>query len=337
MTSDNQEATPTPYVWPETRDASDVEEARELFEALVRNFLSTAPSKGSETEVRKFEVAEQTIDLFWRLFGILGFWAQAHIVGRTWAMSDLAFANQLAKLWGMEHGIEHDSHILEYFGSEYGRSSSVWGEPIFHYLAENEELEEKTELSDQVLRSAMRQLITSDCRRSAYWRRPLMDALEALNYGQIVSPLTPSESRRRSDFFETLSLKRAALCHLNFQVGKGIKKHVALDKVAAVLNQSPETIRSWEKQLRDDEEYQADAYAARLAGQFEDELKTRSVADMVEEYGDEALRNVTYWQRAKFQMARAQHYPLERIRDEMNAVRAEKKVSKRSGKTPEKR
>jgi hypothetical protein len=328
----------TPYVWNETRDEFKPEDVQSLVDALLRNYLSTEPSKGKATEARKFEIAEQTIDLFWRLFDMLGYWAQAQIVGKVWAEANPKLANQLAELWSIADGIEFDSHVLERFGSEFGQSRGWIGEPIFDFLASREDLDEQTQLSQPVLREAMRRLLCSDPRRSSFWRRPLAEGLKALNFGQIVEPLEPVRSRRRADFFETLALKSEALCRMNFLIGKGIKKHIALEKVAGVLNQSPETLRSWEKLLRDDEEHQADAHAARIAGKFEEEVRTRSVDELVDKYGDEGFQNIPYWQRAKYQMGRAQHYPLERIRDELNEICAAKSaVSRPRSKIPKMR
>jgi hypothetical protein len=137
----------TPYVWNETRDEFKPEDVQSLVDALLRNYLSTEPSKGKATEARKFEIAEQTIDLFWRLFDMLGYWAQAQIVGKVWAEANPKLANQLAELWSIADGIEFDSHVLERFGSEFGQSRGWIGEPIFDFLASREDLDEQTQLS----------------------------------------------------------------------------------------------------------------------------------------------------------------------------------------------
>jgi hypothetical protein len=180
------------------------------------------------------------------------------------------------------------------------------------------------------------ELLSSEARRSQFWRQPLQEALRALNFGQIIEPLVPTAARRRAEFFETLSWKKAAICHVNYLVGSGVKKHVALERVARALNQSPETLRTWEKFLLSDEEFEANAYAARLAGEFAEEIEANKIDELEKLHGDAGFRNRSYWRLAGIQHARFKNISLERIRDKLNEIRREKKaVGKKRLKPPE--
>ena len=327
-----------PYIWQYQREMDIRKEVDSIIDALVRNYEQTDPAKGSESESRKYEIAEQSIDLWWMLYDELLFWAQSHIAGKIWAGQNKALASKLAKVWGIEE-LTVDSHFLERLGHDYGICGGIGGDPLLEFEAQIENIDEQLDLSQSSLRSLIRELLMSHARKSSFWRHELQDGLRALNLGQAVEPLVPTTSRRRADFIETLELKSTALCRVNFLVGQGIKKHVARERVAHALGQSSETLRSWEKLLADGgEEFQAEFYAARLAGRFEDELEKGRIDKLEEEYGDDSFRNRSYWQMAQVQLARAKNIPLERIRDELNSVRRSKKMaSKVPPKIPKKR
>jgi hypothetical protein len=318
----------SPYIWRDQRDEEIRDEVRELVEALLRNYYETDPAKGQDSQIRKFEVAQQTIDIFWALYNRLAFWAQSQLVGKVIAYSNPELIARLSELWGLKE-IDEDSHFMEYLGHSLGSSSLHLDDPVVQFLANHEELEEQLELSQPMLRRAVRELLSAsgDHRNhSSFWREPLRDALQALNFGQAVEPLIPSSERRRSEFFETLEWKSMALCHVNFLVGQGLKKHVALDRVARVLNQSPETLRSWEKLLKGDDEFCEDARATRLAGELQEEIEKTEVSDLEERYGNEGFRNRSYVWMAKRQLLRIKNIPLELVRDRLNSIRRAKKT-----------
>lgn len=65
------------------------------------------------------------------------------------------------------------------------------------------------------------------------------------------------------------STRAAAVAHVYYLVGKGFKKHVALDRVSTALNANSETIRSWEKSLAADRSFKNLWLGAQLAGDLE--------------------------------------------------------------------
>jgi hypothetical protein len=86
------------------------------------------------------------------------------------------------------------------------------------------------------------------------------------------------------------------------------------------------------------EEYEAAAYAARLAGEFADEIEAGKIKELEEKYGNESFRNRSYWRWAEIQHARIRNRPFEKIRDNLNKIRREKKaVAKSRSSVPEKR
>jgi hypothetical protein len=90
------------YVWQHVRDENIASDVEELIQALLRNYRMTDPSKGVESEGRKYEIAQQTIDLWWIIYDKLVFWAQAQIIGKFWTEQNLDFARELGRLWRVE-------------------------------------------------------------------------------------------------------------------------------------------------------------------------------------------------------------------------------------------
>jgi hypothetical protein len=250
----------------------------------------------------------------------LVFWAQSQIVGKLWTQDNVDFASSLGKLWELQE-LTYDSRLIEYFGQEYGKATAMLGEPIFEYLARHVELEDRLELSDKILRAIIVEMLSTHTEYSRFWRNPLKRALRALSFGHTIEPLVPTQERRRAELFSTMELKSMALCHINYLVGQGLKKRIALERVSNVLNQSPKTIRSWEKLLKYDEDYVANAYATQLASRFEKQIEAGKIEVLEDEYGDEGHRNESYWKLAKVQFARFRNISLERIRDELNKIR----------------
>src|SRR5580704_12958690 len=98
-----------PYVWEHQRDDDARDEVGVIIDALLRNYYQTDPAKGPESEGRKFEIAHQTIDLWWLMYDKLVFWAQSHIAGKAWVFDNQDLAKRLAKLWGLDE-ITENSH-----------------------------------------------------------------------------------------------------------------------------------------------------------------------------------------------------------------------------------
>jgi hypothetical protein len=65
------------------------------------------------------------------------------------------------------------------------------------------------------------------------------------------------------------STRAVAVAHVYYLVGKGLKKHIALNRVSKALPADGETIRSWEKSLAKDRWFNNLWQGAYLAGQLE--------------------------------------------------------------------
>jgi len=93
-----------------------------------------------------------------------------------------------------------------------------------------------------------------------------------------------------------------------------MKKYRALEEVGRGINQSTETLRDWEKLLRQSEDYQVDLCCCELAGRFQNELKKghyTSIPDY-EEFG--LHRGIYAVDRADILLHRIEGCSLEEIR-----------------------
>lgn len=127
------------------------------------------------------------------------------------------------------------------------------------------------DLTDEVLRRVIVQLLLSTSADSSVWRFPLSHGLRALNHGETTEFLTPARSRRRGRPYLLDEVRADVVAHLHYLRGKGIKKYIALEKIGNEIGASPETIRDWEKRLRSDDWFFFHWEAAFIAGQIEDD------------------------------------------------------------------
>ena len=156
--------------------------------------------------------------------------------------------------------MDDDSHELELLGSLYAMNRPIHmsleqmleGNSPEDKLAE--ELDrQKIDLDDAALRRAIVRLLLSTSADSSVWRFPLSHALTALNYGEQDQFFTPAKSRRRGHPYRLDWAKAKAVAYVWYLNGKGLKKHVAIEKVADGIGVSTETIRDWEKRLKSDD------------------------------------------------------------------------------------
>jgi hypothetical protein len=166
----------------------------------------------------------------------------------------------------------------------------------------------------------------STCANNSFWRFELQSALFALNYGQQEPLVRPEPTRRQGNPVQLLLLKLRALQHVNFHMGKGLKKYRAQQLVAGELGQSVETLRSWEKLLLADDDLAMDLRAAQLAGEIEKDLANDSISELIKEHALQVHRNKTdvYW--AKHALRDLRATPLDKIRDGLRAGRLGKKA-----------
>ena len=118
------------------------------------------------------------------------------------------------------------------------------------------------------MRSLIRELLDSRCGSNSFWRFELGRALHALEHGQVHDLVKPARRKPQGDVLELRYAKLRAIQHVQFKVGAGYKKHVALASVAEELGQSIETLRSWEKDLLRDEDMAHDIPGGVQRGHF---------------------------------------------------------------------
>jgi hypothetical protein len=90
-------------------------------------------------------------------------------------------------------------------------------------------------LSAEVLRRVMVRLLLSTDANSSFWRFRLQTAMRAANAGERDALFEPAKTRRRGQPFQLDELRAIAVCHVYYLLGKGLKKHVALERIANAL------------------------------------------------------------------------------------------------------
>jgi hypothetical protein len=119
--------------------------------------------------------------------------------------------------------------------------------------------------------------------------------------------------------------KLRALQHVQFLMGKGMKKYRALETVGAAIGQSEETLRSWQKLLFEDEDMEFDILAAHWAGAMEREIDScETEQELIAQYGNARPRhrNMTGIQHARDALHAIRATPLDDIREGIMAARS---------------
>ena len=176
-------------------------------------------------------------------------------------------------------------------------------------------------MSDPPLRRIIQELLVSRSANSSFWRFPLRHALFALELGEVDELVKPSAIRRQGNPVALYRLKLLALSHVRFLMGQGLKKFKALETVEA-LGQSSETIRSWEKAYGFDDDFMMALRSAELAGELEKEIDTRSINEIIEEYGAEYFRHASDVEYAKHTLGELRAIPLDAVREGLRKARA---------------
>ncbi len=259
-----------------------------MIDRLYELHDATDPRKGEVSEEGKHRRALRAVAIWWHVHARLMQWAQSHLIGYEMAQSDAKIAEVLMSMRGGE--TSDNSHQHEQLGSLYvwnpgyvysagdDRSGDHWSNTLEQRLREAD-----LGLEDDVLRRVIVQMLRSLSIDSSVWRFPLSEALNALNRGEVTDFFKPSNGQQPGRRPYMLDRARAdAVAHVYYLIGKGIKKRVALFRVGAEVNVSPETVREWEKSLRPDEAFRFLWESAWLAGQIEDdpELASADVFDL---------------------------------------------------------
>jgi hypothetical protein len=292
---------------------------------LVNLYETTDPARGAESEERKLEAARQAISIWWYLWGELMLWAQSHLAGYEMLKLRPELRKRLEERLGAPISI--NSHALEYVGLYFSWNHVDDSDPMLSVIHEIMEEEFEITKNDPPVRPIIRELLVSRSANSSFWRFPLRDALFALDLGEVDDLVKPSEIRRQGSPLELYHWKVFALSHVHFLIGKGLKKFKALEKVAQGLGQSFETLRSWEKAYGYDDDFVMTLGAAELAGELEEELDTRPITEIIDEYGEEYFRHSSDVEYAKLTLRELRATPLDDVRVGLRRARSAKSGS----------
>src|SRR4029077_20214327 len=86
--------------------------------------------------------------------------------------------------------------------------------------------------------------------------------------------------RRQGLPFSLNRWKLEALRQVRFRVGRGYKKYRALEEVGAAIGQSPEALRTWEKELEKSRDRCVDLYCSELAGRCDQHFQGKGDIDL---------------------------------------------------------
>lgn len=253
-------------------------EVQEMIDRLYELHDETDPRNGLLSEEDKHEKAQRAVAIWWYVYARLMQWVQSHFIGYEMARSEGNIADVVRDLRGAE--ISDDVHQFEQLGTLYvanpgyiyskGDRDNVqpdhWSDLVSKKLSKA-----NADLTDEVLRRVIVQLLLSTSADSSVWRFPLSHGLRALNHGETSEFLTPARGRRRGRPYLLDEVRAAVVAHVHYLMGKGIKKHIALAKIGDQIGASPETIRDWEKKLRSDDWFFFHWESAFIAGQIEDD------------------------------------------------------------------
>jgi hypothetical protein len=272
---------------------------------LKEVYYETDPSKGREAEIAKHQLAQMAIENFWYLHGKLLGWAQAHMTGYCVLSENPKLVGFLEDKLGYE--INEDSHLLEQIGLQYNYTPpDNEDKALTDTLALLEEFntqnpgDEELILTPNVIRATIRELLMSRCADNSYWRFELQHSLGALNEGEADELVQPSPGRRQGLPASLNRWKLEALRQVRFRVGQGYKKYRALEEVGKAIGQSPEALRSWEKELERSRDRSIDLYCSELAGRYDRQFQGIENIKIPETETKIRHRGLTNFERAKY-------------------------------------
>jgi len=272
------------------RSKSIREDVQFYIDILFDLYDQTDPDLGEESAYNKTEVANYAIEVWWRLHGKLMAWTQNHTVGHAIMTENPEFSNWFQKTLGRD--VDEDGHELEYIGWQYNwlnmpeANNDIHKEVsgLLEYIID-ERLPQPTSepLNDKAIRRLIYELLMSRSADNSFWRFELQNSLLALNYGEVRPLVRPDPQKKQGRAFSLRMAKASAVEAVYFLTGKGLKKYIALEEVGNGIGQSPETLRSWEKQLMLDRDFNFRFSCAELAGVYCEELMSKDWSKIPEE------------------------------------------------------
>jgi hypothetical protein len=294
---------------------------------LVELYEGTDPRLGAASEQFKLEHARAAIEIWWQLFDILLLWAQSQLAGYEYLRGKHDLLKRFSKKFRCE--ISMDSHILEYIGLTFAHNRVNRDDRLLTKI-EDEMAKYNVKLDTTRKRYFIRELLGSRSAGSSFWRLELQSALFALNLGHVEDVLKPVSVRRQGNPVELLNWKVRTLQHVYFHVGRGMKKHRALQLIGDALGQSPETLRSWEKFVDGDDDIMMSLHAARIAGRWEGDLDNCLDKEIIERYGATYHRDVSDIELARSALKEIRSTTLDAIRAGIRHSRARKRSTRAS-------
>ena len=294
-------------------------------ERLIELYNRHDPRNPSK-EYDKTNDAYLAIDLCWRIFDKAGHWAQRHLIGIEYAnelCEEIAELELFKDLYDENYSFLDDHPFLEILPLiEEGWNFAALNWADYDFLEKFEEIREVTPLSRTGKRNYIYELFTSTSPGSYYWRNELGHALKALNDGTTLDLFKKNDVKGQGLTYEARIWKLQALIFANFLIGKGDSKTGALTQVADGIGRSYETLRDWDSAIRFDSWSLFQLSAARIAGEFEKELKAmRGIYDTPDPKlakRNKRYKNTNLVELAYHYVHGASRYELSAIRDCLN-------------------
>lgn len=289
-------------------------------------YFETDPQHGEKSEISKHELAQIAVEKFWYLQGKLLGWAQAHLTGHSILMENPQLVGFLEERLG--YSLHEDSHELEQIGLLYNFNPPDDEDPALQRMHEllneyNSLHEDDVEviLTAPAMRRTIRELLMSRCADNSYWRFDLQQSLAALSEGEVDELATPAPGKRQGLPYSLAKYKLEALRQVRFRIGKGYKKYRTLEEIGNAIGQSPETLRTWEKQLQKSYDRAIDLYCSELAGRFHNHFKgdVDAPAPNIDDF--EEWRGLNHANHARYLYRNITERRLEDIRDAINHFR----------------
>ena len=301
------------------------EDIQPYIDNLVAIYEETNPELGEVSEETKLENISLATDMWWKLFGDLMGWAQSHLVGYSILQENPEYMAILEKVLG--ESIHNSSHILEHYGWTY-----TWNRPcgpsqsqdamdmLLDELREDETFPEG--LNDAAMRTMLTEILMSKSGTSSFWRMPFQNSFQALNHGELDRLATPVDERKQGQPYKLRTWKIRAVSQVNFMIGKGYKKYKALEKIGNEIGQSPETLRSWEKQIvATDPDGEIQLFASKVAGELYLELKSKKWRKELDLYIHGSFRGVSLIEHAHFHLHELEKEDFAKIKNGLRSSR----------------
>ena len=300
------------------------EDVKFYTDILIAHYEDTDPELGEDSAICKLEIARHSVEVWWQLFSKSMGWSQNYLTGYAICLENPEVVSYVEAKLGRE--IFEDSHELEYIGSQFNPNSHLTInetlekiDEAFEYLGDDRLPQGPSVLTNCAYRHFIFELLMSTSGSSSYWRMELQHALKALNYGEVRSLVSPESKKRQGRPYSLILAQKRAVAQVYFRIGKGLKKYVALDEVATGIGQSPETLRSWEKKLNRDRDYEFHLWSCKLAGEYFNEILNDGAAGIPNHDDFAFMRGISMPENARFLVERAKIHE-EKLSDIMESL-----------------